>query len=114
MITVKPAPRQAAATTQDQPMLSVEDLRVTFTTADGESLKAVDGISFEVRPGETFGVIGESGSGKSTLGRAIVRLLGFRRGQTVGGFERGGQLLGRILEPSRPVRRRSAVKIHPA
>ena len=37
--------------------------------------------------------------------RAIVRLLGFRGRQTVGGFERGGQLLGRILEPSRPARK---------
>ena len=44
----------------------------------------------------------------------VVRLFSFRSGQTVGGFERGGQLLGRILEPSRPVRSRSAVKNHQA
>ncbi|WP_372070112.1 ATP-binding cassette domain-containing protein (plasmid) [Tistrella mobilis] len=101
MITVKPAPRQAAATTADQPMLSVEDLRVTFTTADGESLKAVDGISFEVRPGETFGVIGESGSGKSTLGRAIVRLLDPTGGRILYEGDDIARLKGRRLRHKR-------------
>ncbi|WP_371998869.1 ATP-binding cassette domain-containing protein (plasmid) [Tistrella mobilis] len=101
MITVKPAPRQAAAAAADQPMLSVEDLRVTFTTADGESLKAVDGISFEVRPGETFGVIGESGSGKSTLGRAIVRLLDPTGGRILYEGDDIARLKGRRLRHKR-------------
>jgi len=62
------------------PILSVKDLRVTFRIRRGlfkpeAVLTAVDGVSFELRPGETLGLVGESGSGKSTLGRAVLRLL---------------------------------------
>lgn len=58
------------------PLLSVRDLRIRFATQDGAAtVKAVDGVSFDVLRGETFGVIGESGSGKTTLGRALVSLL---------------------------------------
>ncbi|MFO1081477.1 MAG: oligopeptide/dipeptide ABC transporter ATP-binding protein [Reyranellaceae bacterium] len=57
-------------------LVEAVDLKVHFPTAGGsETVKAVDGVSFALRPGETFGVIGESGSGKSTLGRAVVCLL---------------------------------------
>lgn len=55
-------------------IVSVRDLRVHFPVGQRETLKALDGVSFDVLPGEVFGVIGESGSGKSTLGRAIVAL----------------------------------------
>ena len=68
---MSPALPAAAAT----PLLSVRDLHIRFATSDGQTVKAVDGISFDVMPGETFGVIGESGSGKTTLGRALVSLL---------------------------------------
>lgn len=58
------------------PLLEVRDLRVHFPTRDRrQTVKAVDGISFSVHAGETFGVIGESGSGKTTLGRALVSLV---------------------------------------
>ena len=61
---------------EGRPLLSVRDLCIRFPTQDGAAtVKAVDGISFDVMPGETFGVIGESGSGKTTLGRALVGLL---------------------------------------
>ncbi len=57
-------------------IVEANDLRVHFSTSGGaETVKAVDGVSFSVTRGETFGVIGESGSGKSTLGRAVVCLL---------------------------------------
>jgi peptide/nickel transport system ATP-binding protein/oligopeptide transport system ATP-binding protein len=55
-------------------IVSVRDLHVHFPVGRRDTLKAVDGVSFEVMPGEVFGIIGESGSGKSTLGRAIVAL----------------------------------------
>jgi oligopeptide/dipeptide ABC transporter ATP-binding protein len=56
-------------------LLAAEGLCVHFPTKRrGESVKAVDGVDFSVRQGETFGVIGESGSGKSTLARALVCL----------------------------------------
>ena len=64
------------------PIVSVADLRIHFPTQDRrETVKAVDGVSFDVLPGETFGIIGESGSGKSTLGRAVVCLLKPTEGQ---------------------------------
>lgn len=58
-----------------KPLLQVNDLRVEFPVGRQGTLKAIDGVSFEVFGGETFGLIGESGSGKTTLGRALASLL---------------------------------------
>ena len=64
------------------PMLEVDDLKVHYRTRIArapwkavEVVRAVDGISFMMRPGETLGLVGESGCGKSTVARAIIRLL---------------------------------------
>ncbi len=56
-----------------EPVLSVRDLSMHFTTGK-RVLKAVDGVSFDVLPGETLGIVGESGSGKTTMGRALLRV----------------------------------------
>jgi peptide/nickel transport system ATP-binding protein len=61
----------AMATT---PLLSVRDLTVEFPTRRG-TLRAVDGVSFDVAAGEVLGIVGESGAGKSLTGAAIIRLL---------------------------------------
>jgi peptide/nickel transport system ATP-binding protein len=60
--------------TSDGPVLSVRDLRVWYGTTRG-AVRAVDGVSFELRRGETLGLVGESGCGKSTLGRGVLGLL---------------------------------------
>lgn len=57
-------------------LLSVEDLRVGFRSADGGMVEAVRGVDFSVAPGEAVGIVGESGSGKSLSMLAVMRLLG--------------------------------------
>ena len=56
-----------------EPLISARNIKKYFDVAGGK-LKAVDGISFDIYPRETFGLVGESGCGKSTAGRTIVRL----------------------------------------
>ncbi|MEM9572689.1 MAG: ABC transporter ATP-binding protein [Pseudomonadota bacterium] len=65
-----------------EPILRAEDLKVHFPINVGgglfgktKPLKAVDGVSFDLKPGETLGVVGESGCGKSTLARAVLKLV---------------------------------------
>jgi peptide/nickel transport system ATP-binding protein len=83
------------------PLLDVHDLTVDFATA-GHTVRAVDGVSFDLQPGEAIGLIGESGSGKSTIVRAILRLLA--PSATVSGqITFGGTDL--LAEPERSLRR---------
>ncbi len=75
-------PSLRPATGADEPLLRVEDLVKHFPIKGGlfgintvTAVRAVDGVSFEVRRGETLGLVGESGCGKTTLGKVILRLL---------------------------------------
>ncbi len=66
------------------PLLEVEDLRTWFYTRDG-IVRAVDGVSYRVYPGETLAVVGESGCGKSVTSLSILRLIASPPGKIVGG-----------------------------
>jgi oligopeptide/dipeptide ABC transporter ATP-binding protein len=96
-----------------EPLISVRDLRVAYALrtnavarlVDGSSglVRAVDGIDFDLPPGEVLGIVGESGSGKSTLGRALLGLVR----PTSGSIRYRGQELTKLSESRlRPLRRK--------
>ena len=95
---------QTQSTSQDDVLVSVRDLEMYFPVRSGiifqkkvADIKAVDGVSFDIRRGETLGLVGESGCGKTTTGRCILQLYKPTRGGVL--FEgqdltrlKGGQL----------------------
>ncbi|MFC7201003.1 ABC transporter ATP-binding protein [Halospeciosus flavus] len=100
-----PAPSTVASETDEEPVLAVENLRTTFYT-DKETIRAVDGISFDIGPGETVGIVGESGSGKSVTARSIMGLVD-APGRVEDGSSirfKGEELVGKSPEQWREIR----------
>ena len=94
-----------ASVTPLHPLLEVKGLRMHFPVTEGlftrrlvGKVKAVDGVDFTVRRGETFGLVGESGCGKTTTGRCILRL----ERPTAGTIVYDGIDLAEYQKPRRP------------
>jgi len=100
LATVPKAPAAAV-----EPILDIADLRTWFFTRDGV-VRAVDGVSFQVIPGETLAIVGESGCGKSVTALSILRLIPSPPGRIVSGAIRfaGRDLLGLSEAEMRQVR----------
>jgi oligopeptide/dipeptide ABC transporter ATP-binding protein len=92
-------------------LLEVRDLHTHFQVgagllSGGQTVRAVDGVSFDVRRGEIFGLVGESGSGKTTLGRTILGLVPATSGSVL---YKGTELVGRTEKEFRPLRRELSI-----
>jgi peptide/nickel transport system ATP-binding protein len=87
------------------PLLEVQDLRTEIQTPTG-TLRAVNGVSFSLAPGDTLGIVGESGCGKSVTALSLMRLLPTRVARTTGGSIRleGQDLLALSPEAMRDIR----------
>ena len=83
----------AAARAPSATVLEIDDLKTHFFAPDGV-VRAVDGVSYAVRGGETLGVVGESGCGKSVTALSVLRLVASPPGRIVGGAIR---LMGKNL-----------------
>src|SRR5258706_8091777 len=101
-VAAEPPPAAAVA---PRPLLEVADLRTWFFTRDGV-VRAVDGVSFHVTPGETLAIVGESGCGKSVTALSILRLIPSPPGRIVSGAIQfaGRDLLGLSEAEMRQVR----------
>lgn len=74
-VDLRPSSLSGPEAGREVPLLRVEDLATHFSGPGGTQIKAVDGVSFDIRRGETLALIGESGCGKTTLARTVARLL---------------------------------------
>jgi peptide/nickel transport system ATP-binding protein len=90
--------------TDEEPLLRVDNLQTAFFT-DKETIRAVDGVSFEIDRGESVGIVGESGSGKSVTARSIMGLIE-SPGRVVGGSiqYKGQELVGKSEKDWRQIR----------
>ncbi|MFD1020399.1 ABC transporter ATP-binding protein [Thalassobacillus hwangdonensis] len=88
-----------------EPILEVKDVHTHFFTKNG-TVKAVDGVSFSVKPGETLGIVGESGSGKSITAMSIMNLIPSPPGKIVSGdiLYNGESLLAKSQKQMRKIR----------
>jgi len=108
------AGRDKMTAPEGEPLLEVEDLVVHFPIRQGvfgrihDYVRAVDGVSFKVWPGQTLGLVGESGCGKTTCGRALLRLIENKGGVVVSGkvLFQGQDLFQMSTGEFRDVRRR--------
>lgn len=87
-----------------EPLLLVKNLRQYFKISRSFTVKAVDDVSFEIYPGETYGLVGESGSGKTTIGRSIIRLYDPTDGEI---FFDGKKISGTLDKPTEKMLRRN-------
>ena len=84
-----------------KPLVRVENVVKHFPAGVGQSVKAVDGVSFEIRQGETLGLVGESGCGKSTLARLVTQLIPVTSGKIFVGDVELTKLRGEKLRQQR-------------
>jgi ABC-type dipeptide/oligopeptide/nickel transport system ATPase subunit len=102
--TPQGTPSVHGAVPTGEPLLRVQDLRTYFATAAGV-VRAVDGVSFDLYPGETFGIVGESGSGKSVTCRSVIGLLPSPPAYTTGTvLYQGRNLVGLSMQQMQAVR----------
>src|SRR5437764_7373440 len=107
-------PHAAAPGDGREPLISIRELKVHFDLGGGTAwdklvggspvrrvVKAVDGVSIDIFPGETLGLVGESGCGKSTLGRAVLRLIEPTGGQVLFRNRDLAHLSGKALREQR-------------
>jgi len=97
---------KGAPPSHSEPLLQVRDLKVHFPVGGGllgarQFVRAVDGVSFDVPRGSTFGIVGESGSGKSTLALAVMRLVDITSGSVHLGASEISALQGDALRRER-------------
>jgi oligopeptide transport system ATP-binding protein len=82
-------PPNTSTSSSQSPLLSVRDLSTHFPVKRGifqrtvDHVRAVDGVSFDLAPGETLGLVGESGCGKTTVGRTVLRLIPATSGEVI-------------------------------